>query len=82
MAVLEHSVNPRVINTGQKYGCFNRPDFQPVAYGAACYGSQAFPHVMSHDCRFDLSETDARCTGCHRVGQGKQYDEMVRSLGK
>jgi len=73
MPVEDHATHPMVVNTGQPYGCHNRPDFEQIAYGAAVYGSQSWGFKNSHDCRFDLSDTDPRCAGCWRIGQGANY---------
>jgi hypothetical protein len=36
----------------------------------------------SATCRYDKSLTDSKCEGCHRRGQGEQYDQLIRSKGK
>jgi hypothetical protein len=36
----------------------------------------------SATCRYDKSLTDPKCEGCHRRGQGEQYDQQIRSKGK
>lgn len=83
MAVLDHPVHERTRqNEDARYGCWNRPhNFRPVVHGADCFGTQIFPFRMSNECRFDLSETDAKCEGCQHVGSGAAYDRMVRTRG-
>jgi hypothetical protein len=36
----------------------------------------------STECRYDMSLTDPKCEGCHRRGEGEEYDQQIRSQGK
>lgn len=81
MPVEDHEIHHSVINTGQPYGCINRHDFNMICTGGACYGSQHWEFQNSHDCMYDMSETDSRCEGCFRVGHGRINDENIRKNG-
>lgn len=78
---------------GTKYGCFNRKPFKegyraPNRYQSSD-GYQAvfkiearfIPHVMSRECRYDQSLTDAKCQDCRHRGSGEDYAEMVTYRG-
>jgi hypothetical protein len=39
-------------------------------------------HVMSKECRYDMSLTDQRCATCLKKGSGEKYSDMIRSKGK
>lgn len=92
MAVLEHEVHEKVrIAEDKPYGCHNgsrdsagyiAPDRVYRSCGVL-YDDVRRPirTVMSRTCRYDMSLTDARCTGCKHRGSGEEYDSMVRSKG-
>lgn len=94
MAVIDHAVHKKVrIEANKPYGCHNRIGFseayhapnraagtngyQPVWY----YERVRIPHVMSRECRYDMSLKDLRCDGCEHRGSGEKYDAMVRANG-
>ena len=61
---------------GTKYGCHNRKDFMEAYYapnrkmGSSGYEPIFFfervrvPHVMSRNCKYDMSDKDVKCEGC------------------
>lgn len=95
MAVIDHAVHDKVrIDADKPYGCHNRDAFSEAYYaphrGAGTNGYKPvwfyervrIPHVMSRECRYDMSLIDPRCIGCKHRGSGERYDAMVRERGK
>jgi hypothetical protein len=92
MAVLAHDVHERTREAaGAVWGCHRRPEFAAGYWapdrhylpgGRFKVVQTWIPNVMSTDCRFDLSLTDPKCSGCPRRGSGEAYNEMVRSRGQ
>ena len=95
MPVEDHEVHDKVKEAaGTKYGCFNRKPYAegyraPNRYQTsdgyqAVYKLEAkfIPHVMSRECRYDMSLTDVKCDGCNHRGSGEAYAEKVRANGK
>lgn len=93
MPVIEHEVHAKVrIAANKPYGCFNR-EFSPIYYapnrkmGSSGYEPIFFfervrvQHVMSRECRYDMSLTDPRCDGCTHRGSGEKYSAMVSAKG-
>lgn len=59
---------------GEFYGCHNKPRPVQGALIPLPNGKPSdIPHVMSTDCRYDLSRTDKRCTGCYQIGVSDTY---------
>lgn len=91
MPVLAHEVSDKVREKdGAVYGCWNREEFSEtyVAQTRRYRNNgdwdlrQVFvPHLMSTDCRYDMSLTDIKCEGCQHRGSGEAYDAMIRSQG-
>lgn len=94
MAVIDHAVHEKVkIQADKPYGCHNTErNFTGYHAPNRAAGTDGYkptwwlervriPHVMSRDCRYDMSLTDARCTGCKHRGSGEKYNAMVRSQG-
>lgn len=77
MPVIDHPIHDKTkIGPDHRYGCHNRPDmFVPVVQRD---NGKMYPYSLSHDCRYDRSETDAHCAGCKHVGSGAAYAESVR----
>lgn len=82
---------------GFRYGCHDKPrqtdetvylapDGWAVDYiGSGDWlGEMGFvevKHVMSRDCRFDMSLTDPACEECRWQGMGEKYAEEIRKRG-
>ena len=91
MPVLDHETHHSVVHhAGAVYGCWNRDKFKDgytvlvrVYFPDGKYDMQIeiVPHMMSTDCRFDLSDNDTKCNGCMHQGRGKIYNEMIRKVG-
>ena len=74
MPVEDHAVHEQVkIAADKRYGCWNRegmgagyyaPDREYRPNGTFYIRLTFIPHVMATDCRYDLHETDPRCTDC------------------
>ena len=74
MPVEDHEVHESVkISADKRYGCWGRigmkmgyyaPDREYRPNGTFLIRLTFIPHVMTTDCRYDLWETDPRCTGC------------------
>lgn len=92
MAVIDHPVHEKVkINESFRYGCHNRKEFMDAYYAPnRAAGTDGYkptwwlerirvPFVMSRDCRFDMSLTDAACEGCKHRGSGEAYVARVRA---
>ena len=95
MAVIAHAVHDKVkIEAGKPYGCHNSArDFTgyhaPNRFAGTTgnepiwwIGRMKVPHVMSRECRYDMSLTDARCWGCNHAGSGERYAAMVNAASK
>lgn len=95
MPVLEHEVHDKTKElAGARYGCHNRKPYAdgyraPNRYQTsdgyqAVYKLEAkfIPHVMSRECRYDMSLTDWKCYECIHRGSGEAYAEKVRANGK
>lgn len=92
--VEEHEVHEKVrISSSKPYGCQNREIIDSYYAPNRFFGSDGYKpmikleavrinHVMSRDCRYDLSMSDERCVGCKHRGSGERYSELVRSKGK
>ena len=91
MAVIDHPVHKKVKElAGTKYGCHNRDrDFTGYQAPNRAAGSNGYspvwflervriPHVMSRECRYDMSLTDIKCDGCKHRGSGETYADHVR----
>lgn len=74
MPVEDHEVHEKVkIAHDKRYGCWGHdnqskgyyaPDREYRPDGAFYIRLTFIPHVMTTDCRYDLWESDPRCTGC------------------
>lgn len=85
MPVIDHGQHDSTKKDSQahRYGCWNRPDeFEPytiVQDGWRVFGADLIPRRaeiefrMSHECRYDRSETDPACAGCKHIGSGAAY---------
>lgn len=45
------------------------------------FHAKQIEHVMSTDCRFDMSLKDLMCKGCKHRGSGEAYDASIRGHG-
>jgi len=73
MPVIDYPVHPHgVRNTDCRYGCWNRPYRFKEMVVSQEHGS-AFPFRMSHECRYDLSNTDSGCKDCKHADVGHKY---------
>ena len=92
MPVENHEVHEKVKITASKpYGCNNRDrDFTgyhaPNRFAGTTgnepiwwLGRVKIPHVMSKECRFDMSLSDPRCENCKHQGSGERYNEKIRA---
>ena len=72
MPVIDYPVHPHGIRDGNyRYGCWNRPDrFLDTVTSDK---GDTFPFRMSHECRYDLSNTDNGCTDCKHASVGYKY---------
>ena len=90
--VEDHKVHKKVkIKADKPYGCHNgdrlMTGYQAPNRAAGTDGYKPIwfiervriPHVMSKNCRYDMSLTDPRCIDCKHRGSGEAYDAMVRS---
>ena len=84
MPVLDSVVdNKTKIGNEFKYGCWGRTKyadgyFAPTHESGHVSYEEWVPNRMSKSCRYDMSEKDPACGGCHCVGLGRQYEELVR----
>lgn len=71
MPVADYPVHPHGIrNADYRYGCWNRPDrFKEVVTN----GVESWPFRMSHECRYDMSNTDTGCKDCKHADTGHKY---------
>lgn len=90
MPVEEHPVHERTMDTGRPYICRNRPAFADGYWapdrtrapdGRFVTSITWIPHCMSTECRYDMSLTDAKCTGCRERGIGEARSERIRREG-
>jgi hypothetical protein len=94
MPGLDHPVHEKTrVGDDFRYGCHNRGKyaagyFAPDGYTPAYAGATQMhvqmrfvPHVLSTDCRFDLSQTDPACRDCKHRGKGAEYNELLRTKG-
>lgn len=94
MPVEDHAVNEKVrIKANEPYGCNNKerlmngysaPDRRAGTNGympTFWMERVKIPHVMSRECRYDMSLADARCDGCKHAGSGERYSAMVSARG-
>lgn len=94
MPVETHDVHEKVREkAGTKYGCHNRDrDFLGYQAPNRAAGSNGYspvwfyervriPHVMSRECRYDMSLKDVKCKGCKHIGSGEAYADKVRANG-
>lgn len=94
MPVEEREVHKKVsIKANKPYGCHNSArDFTgyhaPKRFAGTTgnepiwwIGRIRIPHVMSRECRYDMSLKDARCEGCNHAGSGERYSAMVSAKG-
>ena len=94
MPVIDHEVHEKVsIDAYKPYGCKDRemsPGYHAINRFAGTTGHQPIwwlervriPHVMSRECRYDMSLTDPRCTDCKHRGTGEAYAARVRADAK
>lgn len=82
MPVEEHEVHEKVkIADNKPYGCHNRLD-HCEGYVGSQWGTPIWiPHVMSTECRYDMSLTDPRCAKCRHQGSGEAYAKQVTENG-
>lgn len=93
MPVIEHKVHKKVKRDADyKYGCNNKDrDFNGYSAPDRRAGTNGYmptfwmervkiPHVMSRECRYDMSLKDKQCEGCKHRGSGEAYDAKVRKL--
>ena len=95
MPGLDHAPSAMTKRTdADPYGCHNGERGKPHLLVLDGYetksdatGNYAIPRmklidfVMSTECRYDMSLSDKRCSGCKHVGSGEAYDKMVRERG-
>lgn len=89
MPVENHEVHDSVkIKADEPYGCWGRigmaagyfaPDRALEETVEFSLQARFIPHVMSTDCRYDLWETDPRCTGC-TTQKDHAYADKMRGL--
>ena len=93
MPVEDHAVHEKTrFDDTKRYGCHNK-DRLMTGYSAPDRraGTNGYvptfwmerikiPHVMSRECRFDMSLKDPWCEGCKHRGSGEAYDAEVRKL--
>lgn len=94
MPVEDHAVHAKTsIAENKPYGCFNREmsaGYHAINRFAGTTGHQPIwwlervriPHVMSRECRYDMSMTDKRCDGCKHRGSGEAYSKKVKDAAK
>ena len=92
MAVIDHPVHEKTrFDDTNRYGCHNKERLM-MGYSAPDRraGTNGYmptfwmervkiPHVMSRECRFDMSLKDPWCEGCKHRGSGEAYDARVRA---
>ena len=92
MPVENHPVHAKTsIGASKPYGCHNL-DREMMGYSAPNRraGSNGYDptfwmervkisHVMSRECRYDMSNKDTRCDGCKHRGSGEAYADRIRS---
>ena len=92
MPVEDHEVHEKTrIEAAKPYGCHNR-DRDMTGYSAPnrfagttghepiyWLGRVKIPHVMSRECRYDMSNNDSRCNGCKHRGSGEAYAKKVQN---
>lgn len=94
MPVEDHPVHAStIIGEQYRYGCHNRARPAPGAgyyapariplgdAGRFAVGCRFIENVMSRECRYDMSLTDAACAGCRHRGSGEAYDATIRRSG-
>ena len=94
MPVIDHEVHEKVREVaGTKYGCHNKDrDFLGYQAPNRAAGSNGYspvwflervriPHVMSKECRYDMSLQDIKCEECKYRGSGEKYANRVRNQG-
>ena len=92
MAVIDHEVHEKTsIEAGKPYGCHNKDrdftGYQAPNRFAGTTGNEPIwwlsrmriPHVMSRECRYDLSLNDPRCVSCKHQGSGERYSKDVKA---
>jgi hypothetical protein len=82
MPVIDHPVHEHGIRDSEhRYGCHNRPArFVETVHSGNMQTS--WPFRMSHECRYDRSNTDSACAGCKYANIGHKYvtrDEAVNA---
>lgn len=95
MPVEDHAVHEKTRIEAQKpYGCHNlgrdMTGYHAINRFAGTTGHQPvwwlervrIPHVMSRECRYDMSNGDPRCDGCRHRGSGEAYAKRVTEAGK
>lgn len=92
--VIDHKVHDKVrIDAAKPYGCKDREFLEAYPAPDRRAGTNGYmptfwfervriPHVMSRECRYDMSLTDARCGGCKHRGSGEVYANKIRKAGK
>lgn len=90
MAVLDHPVHVKTVGA-ETYGACQRKVRRPGYYAPQrrYFPGGTFELInvwiaddSSPDCRYDISNTDPKCAGCPRRGEGEAYNLMVRTKGK
>lgn len=62
--------------TTPHYGCHNRPRPDPNKPVVSKHVS--WPYRFSTECRYDMSQTDARCSGCvHQHENASWHKELT-----
>lgn len=78
MPVIDHEISQLVIEkSGAVYGCWGRPESFAKTVRSLFSFPREYPFVMSNECRYDKSETDRKCNGCHLRGSGERYAQSV-----
>ncbi len=89
MPVEDHPVHPHTIGSERYEACQRK--VRTDGYWARNGSHKTAPPAdtwifvqdkMSVECRYDMSLTDPKCSGCSQQGSGEKYDEMVRKAGK
>ena len=89
MAGLDYEVSPLTVakptyeacQTKQRKPSYWAPSRRYYPDGSFEAISVRIPDKSSTECRYDMSQTDSRCKGCHQVGVGNAYNEDIRKRG-
>ena len=81
MPVIDYPVHPHGIRDADyRYGCWNRPDKFKETVESTEFGV-VFPFRMSHECRYDRSNTDSGCSDCKHADSGHKYVSREEAQG-